>query len=294
MSPIQYPAALPVQMPGRLLHLKGASMTSGPVQQDLGAFDSLLATMRVLRDSKDGCPWDIEQTHRSLRHTLLEETYETLEALDSEEPGHMVEELGDLLIQVVFHAQIGQDNGTFTIQDVIRGINEKLLRRHPHIFGDAHVADSSEVKVQWDQIKAQERQGNGQGDRSALDGVPKSMPALAYAQAIQGRASRAGFAWEDDAQVLAKVAEEVEELKSAASHEEQERELGDLLLSVVNAASRMGVEAEEALRGANNRFYRRYVHMERSSKEQGLQMDKLPLESKLHLWREAKSSTADA
>ena len=200
-------------------------MTSGPVQQDLGTFDSLVATMRVLRDPKGGCPWDIEQTHRSLRHTLLEETYETLEALDSEEPGHIVEELGDLLLQVVFHAQIGQGNGTFTIQDVIRGINEKLHRRHPHVFGDAHVADSSEVKVQWDQIKAQERQDNGQGEHSALDGVPKSMPALAYAQATQNRASRAGFAWEGDAQVLAKVTEEIEELESAASREEQEREL---------------------------------------------------------------------
>ena len=267
-------------------------MSSGPVQEDLGDFDSLLAIMRWLRNPKDGCPWDIEQTHRSLRHTLLEETYETLEALDSEEPGQMVEELGDLLVQVVFHAQIGQDNGTFTIQDVIRGINEKLLRRHPHIFGDAQVADSSEVKVQWDQIKAQERQDKGQADRSALDGVPKSMPALAYAQAIQGRATRAGFEWEEDTQVLAKVAEEVEELQHAASREEQERELGDLLLSVVNASRRMGVEAEEALRGANNRFYGRYVHLERRAQELGLQMEGLPLESKLELWREAKESTA--
>jgi tetrapyrrole methylase family protein/MazG family protein len=224
----------------------------------------------------------------------LEETYETLEALDSEEPAKMVEELGDLLIQVVFHSQIGQDNGTFTIQDVVRGINEKLLRRHPHIFGDAQVANSSEVKVQWDQIKAQERQDKGQGDRSALDGVPKFMPALAYAQAIQGRAVRAGFVWENDAQVLVELAEEVKELKTVASHEKQEQELGDLLLSVVDTASRMGVEAEEALREANNRFYRRYVHMERSSQVQELQMDKLSLESKLELWWEAKASTGDA
>ncbi len=222
-------------------------------------FSELLAVMARLRRPQDGCPWDLEQTHASLRHALLEESYEALEALDSADPSAMAEELGDLLIQVVFHAQIGSDEGTFTIREVVRTATEKLRRRHPHVFGDVQVATADEVKLQWDEIKARERQAKGQGERSPLDGVPKTMPALAYAQAVQARAARAGLDGRSPASTPPAMAEELARLKAAAPARREEG-LGDLLFSLVGAAREMGVEAEEALRLANGRFYRRAAH----------------------------------
>jgi len=158
------------------------------------AFDELLATMRSLRDPESGCPWDLQQTHASLRDSLLEETYELLDALGGSDEAGLVEELGDLLLHVVFHAQIGADEGAFTIDDVITRVNAKLVRRHPHVFADASARTPEEVKGQWEQVKAQERAAQGRAEASMLDGVSTAMPALAYAEAVLGRARQAGFA----------------------------------------------------------------------------------------------------
>jgi MazG family protein len=222
-------------------------------------FDDLLSTMARLRNPQGGCPWDLEQTHGSLQHTLLEECYEAMEALASADPADMVEELGDLLIQVVFHAQIGADEGSFTIADVVRGANDKLRRRHPHVFGDAHVDTSDEVKQQWDAIKSDERRAKGQGERSPLDGVPKSMPALAYAQAVQGRVARAGIGPQEPSAPA--IADRMARLENS-SPGGREREFGELLFAIVDEARREGVEAEEALREANGRFYEWFVGLE--------------------------------
>lgn len=230
-------------------------------------FDSLLQTMRRLRDPVDGCPWDVEQTHLSLRHALLEEAYEALEALDSQDTEKMVEELGDLLIQVIFHAQIGLDNQTFDINDVVLGINEKLIRRHPHIFSDSKVTNSADVKIQWDKIKAQERKDRGLEKQSILDGVPKSMPSLAYAQAIQSRATRAGFKWADTEYSNHNTLASLEGLKDIGTNQERVSALGELLFSVVNSARNFGIEAEDALREANSRFYHRYAHSENAGRD---------------------------
>ena len=252
---------------------------------DLSSFDSLRETMELLRSPEDGCPWDREQTHRSLRPNLLEECYEALEAIDRGDPQELAEELGDLLIQIVFHAQIGAEEGTFTMGAVIRSINEKIRRRHPHVFGDAQVADSAEVKVNWDRIKRQERP-----ERSILEGVPRELPALTYSQAVRERAARAGFDWDDVQGVLEKVIEELRELPKLHSSEERERELGDVLFSIVNIARWMDIPAEEALREANHRFSERFIHMERLCRQRGLDLAELSATEKDKLWEEAEAA----
>lgn len=259
-------------------------MVSTATPDDLAEFDSLLATMRQLRDPQGGCPWDLQQTHASLRPTLLEETYETLDALDSGEPTGMAEELGDLLLQVVFHAQIGADEGTFTIRDVVRRVNEKLRRRHPHVFGSAQAATAEEVKTQWEVIKAEERRAVGQGERSALSGVPKAMPALAYAQAVQSRAVRVGLEGEHLDGMLARAQRGLRALQDSPSQEQRERELGELLFAVVGAARAMGLEAEDALRGVGSRFSERFARVEELSRQQGVSIDALPARAREALW----------
>ena len=242
---------------------------------DLGQteFAALLETMRLLRDPQDGCPWDVEQTHQSLQHTMLEESYEAMEAIGFGSVPDMVEELGDLLIQVVFHAQIGVDNGTFAIADVVRYANEKLVRRHPHVFGDAQAATAEDVKHQWDQIKAVERREKGQDQRSILDGVPRTMPALAYGQATQERVARAGF---DPLQHgLAQIGVT------------QKEQLGGALFALVEAARTAGVEAEEALRSANQGFYQRFTRVEELCRQQGLSLTELNPAQRAALWAEA-------
>ena len=262
-------------------------MASTANPDDLAEFDSLLATMRQLRDPQGGCPWDLQQTHASLRPTLLEETYETLDALDSGDPAAMAEELGDLLLQVVFHAQIGADERTFTIQDVVRRVNEKLQRRHPHVFGDAQADSAEEVKAQWEVIKAEERQAAGQGERSALSGVPKAMPALAYAQAVQSRAARVGLDGEHPNGMLARAQQGLQRLQDASSQEQREQELGELLFAVVGAARSMGLEAEDALRGVSSRFSERFAHAEKLSRERGVPLNALPAPDREALWPQA-------
>ena len=250
-----------------------------------GTYDGLLGLIRRLR-GPDGCPWDREQTHASMKRLLLEECYELIEAVEQGDTGQLIDELGDVLFHVVFQIQIGEDTGKFTHRQVLDSSIEKFVRRHPHVFGDDTARDAREVETNWDAIKRKEREGS---DASALDGVPKQMPALSYAQAIQTRAARSGFDWEGFQGVLDKVAEELDELRSARDDAERERELGDLLFSTVNAIRWLGTDAEGALRQSNARFYGRFATMERLSRERGLSFPDLTLAQKEALWQEAKA-----
>ena len=248
-------------------------------------YDGLLGLVKRLR-GPDGCPWDREQTHASLKRQLLEECYELIEAVEQGDTGQLVDELGDVLCHVVFQVQIGEDTGKFTHQQVLDSLIEKFVRRHPHVFGDESVEDAREVEANWDALKRKEREDS---EASILDGVPKQMPALSYAQTIQTRAARAGFDWEAFQGVLEKVAEELEELKSARDDAAREHELGNLLFSTVNAIRWLGTDAEGALRQSNARFYERFVTMERLCRERGLSFPDLSLDEKEALWQEAKS-----
>ena len=234
----------------------------------------------------DGCPWDREQTPDTLKHLFLEECYELVEAIEEGDNAKVVEELGDVLFHAASMAQIAEESGAFSGEDVFALAIEKLVRRHPHVFGDAVAEDSSQVGVRWDQIKREEMKGT---DRSILDGVPKAMPSLAYAQAVQGRAARMGFDWDDYDGVVAKVAEEVKELEDAESESEREQELGDLLFSLVNASRWLGIEAETALRQSNSKFFSRFVKMEWLARERGHDFEALTLYEKEALWQEAKT-----
>ena len=264
-------------------------MTNDPA----ASFATLLETIRHLRDPEAGCPWDLEQTHRSLREALVEESYEALEALTSGEPAAMVEELGDLLMQVLLNAQIGKDEGAFEIGDVLAQLNEKLVRRHPHVFGEERARTAAEGIGHWERMKAYEREMRGGPPRSMLGGVPRAMPALAYAYAVLGRARRAGFDWDDPDTIFEKLAEEVRELAEAAPGPRAEEELGDVLLAVAGAAVRMGLDPEQALRGANARFYDRFTRIEEALRDRGTTLADTPTVDKLALWEDAKRAQAD-
>lgn len=252
---------------------------------DLSQFSSLVAIIAHLR-GPDGCPWDREQTYTSMRQSLLEECYEVLECIDQGDRSRLCVELGDLLMQVVFQAQLAAEVADFELKDVISGINAKLIRRHPHVFGSLKVAGTSEVLHNWEVLKEKER---GAG-ASMLAGVPRQMPALAYSQEVQARAARVGFDWADDEGVMEKLAEEVAELKQARSEPEKEWEFGDLLFVLANIARRRGVDLESALRGANDRFRRRFAAMEELCRQRGLGFSKLSFDEKNALWEEAKKS----
>jgi tetrapyrrole methylase family protein/MazG family protein len=223
----------------------------------------------------------------------LEETYEALAALDADDPDKLCEELGDLLLQILLHAQLADEAGEFALRDVVASIAAKLVRRHPHVFGAVQVADADEVLTNWEAIKRGERSERSEGvenendGRSMLDGVPAAMPALAFAQTAQRRAARVGFDWPDIAGVWQKVEEELEELR-AASESDRPHELGDLLFAVVNLARWLDVEAEDALRQANARFRQRFAYIERSCASQGRHPEDLSLAELDALWDEAK------
>jgi len=246
-------------------------------------FDELVRIIAVLR-SPEGCPWDREQTHATLGKHLIEESYEALAAIEAGEDAALADELGDVLLQVVLHAQIGAEDGTFTIDDVVASIVRKIRRRHPHVFGDVDVSSSAEVMRNWDAIKREEKAAAG-----TLGEVPHSLPALMLAQKISRRAAGAGFDWEDVDGVWEKVHEEIDELR-AAEHGSLEAadEVGDLLFTVVNVARKMGVDAESALRGTCAKFARRFAHMEAVSAQQGRALDELDLASWEELWQQAK------
>lgn len=248
-------------------------------------FDELVRVMARLR-APDGCPWDREQTHRSLRPYLLEETYEALEAIDAEDWARLCDELGDVLLQVVFHAQLASERGDFDIEDVIRGIVTKLRRRHPHVFGESSVSDAEEVVDRWEQIKRGEA-GN-EGRESALDGVPASLPALQRAHKLQRRAARVGFDWDDIEGPRAKIDEELAEV-AQADERSLEHEIGDLLFAVVNYARFLGVEPEGALRRANERFGRRFRALEEAAGGPE-RLQAMSLEEMDALWEQAKTA----
>ena len=254
-----------------------------------GGFDELVRTIAILR-APGGCPWDREQTHVSLGKHLIEEAYETLEAIERTDDAALADELGDVLLQVVLHAEIGAEAGTFTIDDVISGIITKIRRRHPHIFGDVQVKTAEDVTRNWDAIKREEKPARG-----VLGEVPHALPALMRAQKISRRAAAAGFEWEDLEGVWAKVHEEIDELKATEPGTgEAAAELGDLLFTVVNVARKMGIDAESALRETCERFSGRFEHMERASAASGRDLGELDPAAWDELWNQAKRNEADA
>ena len=251
--------------------------------ENLNQFATLVDIIARLR-APDGCPWDRKQTHISLRENLLSECYEVLEVIDEGDSGRLCEELGDLLLQIVLHAQIATDTGEFELGDVIKSINAKLIHRHPHIFGTEKVKDAEEVAHNWEALKRAEREA----DSSILDGVPGQMPALGYSYEVQKRVARVGFDWEDIDGIIDKLAEEVGEFGRADSQEQKAWEFGDLLFTLVNIARRQGIDSEAALREANRRFLRRFSYMEELCRQRGLEFDELTFDEQNALWEEAK------
>ena len=250
----------------------------------------------------DGCPWDREQTHASLKKHLLEEAYEVYDALDGGATPELAGELGDLYLQIVLHAQLAAEVGAFDLTDVQEGIGRKIVRRHPHVFGDARVATAGDVNRQWEQIKRAEREAAAaefEGDAapevaSALDGISSSMPALAASQEMQERAAHLGYDWPEIVGILDKIHEELAELDAAATDAERREEVGDLLLVVVNLARRHGVEAEAALRAAADKFRRRFRRVERMARERGVQLRDMSFAELDELWDAAKAEERSA
>jgi tetrapyrrole methylase family protein/MazG family protein len=251
--------------------------------EDLSRFSALVDIIARLR-APDGCPWDRKQTHASLRENLLAECYEVLEALDEGDSTKLCDELGDLLMQIVLHAQIAGEAGEFGLGEVVANINTKLIHRHPHIFGSKKVRDAEEVALNWEVLKGEEREPGA----SVLESVPRQMPALGYSQEIQRRAAHLGFDWEDDGGVIDKLAEEVGEFQQADTEEQKAEEFGDLLFTLANIARRMGTDLEAALREANKRFYKRFTYMEDACRQRGLNLGELSFDQQNKLWEEAK------
>ncbi len=257
------------------------------IPENLNQFSTLVDIIARLR-APDGCPWDRQQTHTSLRENLLEECYEVLETLDEGDSSKLGDELGDLLMQIVFHAQIAREAGEFELGDVLTSINTKLIHRHPHIFGSQKVKDAEEVAHNWEVLKRAERPA----DTSMLAGVPRQMPALGYSQAIQRRVARVGFDWADIDGVIDKLAEEVGEFQQSTG-EQKAREFGDLLFTLVNIARRLGIESEAALREANQRFYGRFTYMEEACRQRGVNIADLSFDEQNALWEEAKRGVVE-
>ncbi len=241
-------------------------------------FEDLVKVMERLRRE---CPWDREQTHESLKKYLIEEAYEVLDAIDSKDDEKLKEELGDLLLQPVFHAQIAKERGAFDIGDVIDTLVRKLIERHPHVFGDAKPED---VLKNWEKKKMEKRE-------SILEGIPKHLPALMRSQKLQDKASQVGFDFTDISQVFEKIQEEIEELKESLRDNDKKNikhEIGDILTAVVELARFVGVDAESALQEANNRFIRRFQYIEKRAKEMGKSLEEMSLEEMDRLWEEGK------
>jgi tetrapyrrole methylase family protein/MazG family protein len=249
----------------------------------LESFAEIVAHLRA----PNGCPWDREQTHESLRKHLLEESYEAISAIDSGNFDDMREEFGDLLLQVVLQSQIANEERQFNINQVIQGIHSKIVRRHPHVFGDLELDGVQGVLANWEKLKEKER-GEKKEERGLLDGVPLALPALSQAQEYQDRAARVGFDWTDVEGVLDKVREEIEEIKNAETNFELASEIGDLFFALVNVARWKHVDAESALRGTNIKFKKRFAYVDQGAKRQGRNLSELSLEEMDVLWNEAK------
>lgn len=250
------------------------------------AVSRLTEIVRTLR-APGGCPWDREQTHESLRGALLEECYEAIEAINNADDANLREELGDLLLLVVMHAQMGAERGAFAFDEVATAVCEKMIRRHPHVFGDKSAGDSAAVLKQWEQIKRQEKGENA----SLLAGVAKALPALMRAQNVQKKAARVGFDWGSAVEVLDKVEEEIRELReamAAQNADEISEEAGDLLFSVVNLARKLGLESETVLNESTTKFVRRFQHLEKAVAAEGRRVEDVSLEELEAHWQRAK------
>jgi MazG family protein len=265
-------------------------------------FEKLVEIMATLR-GPNGCPWDKQQDARTLKPMLVEETYEVLEAIDLEDDEGLTEELGDVLLHIVFQAQLGREAGRFNIDSVIDAISEKLVRRHPHVFGDADAANAEEVIKNWEAIKAAEKAARLEKrtpkERSLLEGIPTKLPAIHEAHQISARAARVGFDWPEIQGIFDKLAEETTELRDAMSNLEgtgradrMEDEIGDILFCIVNIARRLNIDSESALKRANRKFKSRFHHMESALAEQGRRIEDTSLEDMEALWQRAKTETS--
>jgi len=256
--------------------------------KDCYKFDDLLRIMEILR-APDGCMWDREQDHHSIRRNFIEEAYEVAEAIDEASPAHLKEELGDVLLQVLFHASIEEDAGRFNLDEVADGICKKLIFRHPHVFGEVSVSGTGEVLSNWEELKRKEK---GQATNTdALEAVARSLPALWRAEKVQKKAKKAGFDWPDVSGALDKLSEELEELKTAvAEGTNVEEELGDLLFSAVNVSRFVKVDTEEALNGATDKFIGRFRKVEEEAARQGRALEGMSLAELDKLWEHAKET----
>jgi tetrapyrrole methylase family protein/MazG family protein len=264
----------------------------GDIRNPGELFLILVAVMEKLRSEK-GCVWDKEQTHKTIKRNLVEEAYEAVESIERESYQELKEELGDILLQVVFHSQIAQENSEFDINDVLRNILTKLVRRHPHVFGDKLVAGSQEVLANWEYIKKEERKEKSNNDLSVFANVPKMLPSLHYANEIQSRASRFGFDWEKSNDVLDKIKEEIEELEKelpGMKISQISDELGDILFSIVNLSRNLKIDSEESLKNTCKKFINRFDFMEDYALKHGLDFKNLSLIEKEKLWEIAKKS----
>lgn len=253
-------------------------------------FRRLVRIMERLQEP-DGCPWDLEQTHESLKPYMIEEAYEALDAIDSGDATELAEELGDVLLQVIFHSVLAARNGGFTINDVSQAAASKMVRRHPHVFGEAEARTAADVLINWEKVKSVERAENDKAEKGTLDGVPSELPALLRAQRIQEKAARVGFDWENIDPVIDKITEEVIELRAAMKDgqiEQVQDEMGDLLFTLVNASRFLKINAEEALRGTCNKFQMRFAKIEAAARKQGKNVHDLSLEEMDALWNAAK------
>jgi tetrapyrrole methylase family protein/MazG family protein len=279
---------LPLYELDRSPHIAHLTTLYVPPLPAASALETLQETVAHLR-APDGCPWDKEQTHQTLRTTLLEEAHEVLEAIDANDPAAMREEFGDLLLQVVLQSQIAIEDGEFSLAEVIAGLNEKLIRRHPHVFGDVKVSGVGQVLENWEKIKAVERKNGEKPDYGALGQVPPSLPGLAQSAILQRRAARVGFDWPDISGVIDKVREELAELEGAGDAAEREDELGDVLFAVVNWARWLDIDPESALRQTNAKFRKRFAKIEAAAKAQGKAVNELSLEEMEAVWQAAKA-----
>jgi len=258
-----------------------------PALPERTSFEALAEIVAHLR-APNGCPWDREQTHQSLTKHMLEESYEAISAIDSGDFTDMREEFGDLLLQVFLQSQIANEEGQFNVNQVVQGISSKLVRRHPHVFGDLELNSVDGVLANWEKLKETERKDKGQNEKGLLDGIPAALPALSQAQEYQDRAARVGFDWPEIEGVLDKVKEEIEEIKKAETDFELASEIGDLLFALVNLARWKSVDAESALRGTNMKFRKRFGYVEQGAKKQGRNLSELSLDEMESLWQEAK------
>lgn len=252
-------------------------------KRPLYQFEEIITALR----GEHGCPWDKKQTHLTLRPYLIEETYEAIDAIESGDPGHMKEELGDILLQIYLHAEIAREKGEFTIDDVARSIIDKIILRHPHVFGDDRVRDADQVVERWEEIKKKEKPHR----ESILDGIPKHLPALLKAYRIQQKVSRVGFDWEKIEDVTAKLDEEVKELKDALLSPDSEKiadEAGDILFSIANLLRFININPEDALSRTINKFTARFRYIEKRAGETAKNLEEMTIDEMENLWQEAK------